>query len=323
MDGLTKRNHSNPCFWTAYWDTTYYESRVAGRDPETEARRTPVFALNVKANKIIPTVVDDVHFDKGMGQDTISPEAMRGFCKRHFPDQYEKFCQDIADRPESLGIDFESVFSGLEGTPAYTTLQTVIRQGDLAGPWDKANIACFIVMQQIRSHAILTSNIEAFRLIGIEKWEYLWMLKRCIGNPDSLLRLVSPVANAQWIIHCTDSHTFPLPDTPVLVNSGRMMVALSPRMLVEVNLGVRTSEEQWITRRGIHKSKLREYRRRAISNTFKELIFHDQEVLHCWQETPEFRKRVALISDAKSYNALVDLDGKQQILCINALGNAL
>jgi len=63
----------------------------------------------------------------------------------------------------------------------------VIRQGDLAGPWDKANIACFIVMQQIRSHAILTSNIEAFRLIGIEKWEYLWMLKRCIGNPDSLL----------------------------------------------------------------------------------------------------------------------------------------
>jgi len=45
--------------------------------------------------------------------------------------------------------------------------------------------------------------------------------------------------------------------------------------------------------------------------------------LHCWQETPEFRKRVALISDAKSYNALVDLDGKQQILCINALGNAL
>jgi len=80
--GLTKRNHSNPCFWTAYWDTTYYESRVAGRDPETEARRTPVFALNVKANKIIPTVVDDVHFDKGMGQDTISPEAMRGFCKR-------------------------------------------------------------------------------------------------------------------------------------------------------------------------------------------------------------------------------------------------
>jgi len=323
MDALTKRNHSNPCFWTAYWNEAYYEARITGCGEELEARKQPILALNVRANKIIPTIVDEVHVDKGMGVANIEPQSMKAFCKRHFPDRYEKFCREIDEHPDALLLDFENVFTGIEATPAYRTLHKVIEQQGLAGPEDKCNIACFIVLQQMRSHAILKSMIEAFEMVGIDKWEYFWMLKQCLGDRDSLFRMVNPIAISQWIVYRAVSHMFPLPDSPVLVNDGHIMVAISPRMLVEVNLRVRTSECSWIDKQGVHKSKLREYRRRAISNTFKELIFHDPDILRSWQETPEFRKRVSLIADAESYNTLVALDEKRQLLHINALGNAL
>jgi L-amino acid N-acyltransferase YncA len=66
---------------------------------------------------------------------------------------------------------------------------------------------------------------------------------------------------------------------------------------------------------------MNEYRKRCISNTFKEIIFNDKAILEEWKKTSEFKKRMKLISNTKSYNKLVTEEENRQIWKINAFGN--
>ena len=64
-----------------------------------------------------------------------------------------------------------------------------------------------------------------------------------------------------------------------------------------------------------------EFRRRTIGNTFREIIFGDSQLLEYWQSTREFRDRVALMKDVKSYNRLVQAEGARELWQLNTYGN--
>ncbi|MFC1562753.1 hypothetical protein ACFL4Z_01735 [candidate division KSB1 bacterium] len=143
-------------------------------------------------------------------------------------------------------MDFEDILNGIEKTPAYQTLISVIEKEKLETVEEKANLSCFIAIQNIRSHSILKSMIEIEKEIGNEKFEYFWWLKNFLSDPFSLFKLVNPIACSQWIIYKTFEHTFPLPDSPILVRNGSIMVAISPRILIEVNFNIQKSENFWL-----------------------------------------------------------------------------
>jgi hypothetical protein len=318
---FTKRNHSNPCFWTAYWNLEYYNYKVHKTPIELLARQQEVFSLNVKSDKIISTPVNNVHYDKNLGVAEITPESAKKFCKNYFPDKYEKLSKYYEEHPETLYMDFEDILNGIEKTPAYQTLISVIEKERLETAEEKANLSCFIAIQNIRSHAILKSMIEIEKEIGVEKFEYFWILKNILSNPNSLLKLVIQIACSQWLIYRTLKHTFPLPDSPILVRNGSIMIAISPRILIEINANIPKPEDFWLEKDYISKSKMNEYRKRCISNTFKEIIFNDKAILEEWKKTSEFKKRMKLISNTKSYNKLVTEEENRQIWKINAFGN--
>src|SRR5437870_3956313 len=87
---LTTKNHYNPCFWTAHWNPVYMECALRGKRNQESARNQRVFVLNVKSNKIYRVSVENLHYDKNLGIAEITTEAAKGFCKRHFPDQYDQ-----------------------------------------------------------------------------------------------------------------------------------------------------------------------------------------------------------------------------------------
>ena len=99
----TKRNHYNPCFWTAIWNPTYYEAFLSESHNDLIPREQIVHALNVKSDKILIAKVDNVHFDKNLGFAEITLEAAKEFCKRHHPDEYEEFCRK-SDGPSIQSI---------------------------------------------------------------------------------------------------------------------------------------------------------------------------------------------------------------------------
>jgi hypothetical protein len=317
--GITKRTHSNPCFWTALWNKQYYENFVSGGET-LSARKQKVFSLNVKANKIIETTVDNVHFDKLLGISEITHENAKNFCKKYFPQKFEQVSKEIEKNPETLYLDFESIWTKIEEKFGYKTLLKVIKNQKIENKEEKLDLTFFITIQNLRSHAIISSMIEFSEMIGEPKYEYYIQLKHMISNPDFLFSLVAPLLFSQWIIYVADEHTFPLPDTPILVNAQNIMIALSPRMLLEINLNEQASEYSWI-QKVLSASKLEEYRKRCISNTFKEIIFDRKDVLEAWMYQSEFIRRVNIIAEQKSFNVMVKQEPDRELWKINAFGN--
>lgn len=320
---LTKRNHYNPCFWTAHWNPAYFELVRKDEQHKPNARKQQVFVLNIKSNSIYQQSVENVHYDKHLGITEINSGSAKDFCKRNFPDQYDEFCKDIDADPETLYLDFENILTELERTPAYTTLLNVIQRGTLSSGPEKGVLAGFIAVHLIRSHALMQSMVELTDMAGVPKFEYFWMLKNFLSNTDQLFRFTIALTSGLWQFYRTYQDTFPLTDTPVLLQPGSVMVALSPRLLLEIDRTDKSCENGWVNVNYISSAKLEEFRRRTIGNTFREIIFGAQESLEQWKATPEFDRRHALMADTTTYNEKVAKYLNGEIWKINAHGNML
>lgn len=220
-------------------------------------------------------------------------------------------------------MDVEGILTGIEKTEAYRVLHSVLCTEKIESRKQIAHLACFVVFQHVRGHAMLKAMLESTETLGIERFEYFWLLKHVLGNADLLYRLSVPIATRMWTFYRTSEHVFPLPDTPVLVSRQNIMIALSPTFLAEVDFTRPRPEGDWVVKDGVSASKLREYRRRAISNTFKEIIFSNKSILEQWRQTKEFKQRVRQMADIQSYNGIVAETPEGQLWKINAFANTL
>lgn len=318
---ITKRNHYNPCFWTAYWNPDYYRLAIAGKGQILKVRTQRVHVLNVKSARIHESSVGNIHLDKHLGVAEISREAAENFALRHHPDLYEQFLREDELAPYPVYLDFEPFLSGIERTRPYQVLIDVAKRGAIQSAEEKVNLGCFVVLHQLRGHAIMNSMIEWQAELQRHKFELFIELKWLLESPEALFRLVHPLVACQWTLFATASDTFPLCDSPILVKPHSIMVALSPRLLLEIQPQISGSENAWRVRRSMELGKLTEFRRRTIGNTFREIIFGDRKVLERWHNTPEFRSRIAIMKDLNSYNRLIAAEGSRELWKINAWGN--
>ena len=222
----TKKTHYNPCFWTACWSPGYLDALKHESENRPPSRRAKVYALSAKANKIFPTTVENVHFEKGLGIAEIDRNEAVRFCQRYFPDERESFTRRIADAEYPVFIDFENHFDALEKTPAYESALEVAQKKTLDHPEEKCNLACFVFLQRLRSHAVMNSSVE---LLGeSRRFEYCWLLKQLLGNPSALMEQIVPLVNCKWTLHRSSEDILPLCDCPVLSKGAN--IAPCPRV---------------------------------------------------------------------------------------------
>lgn len=304
--GVTRRSHYNPCFWTALWNNGYFELWRAGQTGILSPRRQIVFALNVRANKVVETAVENAHFDKLSGVANISPASMRDFCLRKFPDKYEEWAKDETRFSEALMLDFEDFLMRMEGLQTYSWLLKAAKIGGLESVEHKGMLLTMLVIHSMRGYEFTRAMIEHSRNIGIEKWEYFWELRNAWSNPVVLARAVTPLALGRWTFWRAGTHRFPLCDSPVMISRDSMMAIVSPRLLLEVELNVDVPGLQWVIRDEIRPEKYNEFRQRAIENTFREILFHERDLLEEWQSSPEFAARVSEFGNPTSAKACID-----------------
>lgn len=281
-----------------------------------------MFALNVKSDKIRETSVDDVHYETGLGLAEIAREGAERFAKRYHPDKYEKFLQENESAAYPLILDVENLLTKLEELARDDVLLGVIKRRDLVSGQDKAFLADFVFIHWLRSHAIMSFMIEAKKKHGITKFEHLVTLKWALEDAGFSYPIVSHIASAHWNLYRTEEDIFPLTDSPILVQprTKTIMLALSPRLLLEIYLGLLTNVEEWRTEDSIDHEKLTEFRRCTIGNTFREIVFSDRRVLERWQRTPEFQQRVNAIK-TKGYHALIAEEKRREVWLMHTLGN--
>lgn len=320
---LAKRNHYNPCFWTANWNTDYFLASRAGKADSLRAREQLVHVLNVKSAKIYEANVDSVHYEKNLGVAEMTAEDMRDFCKRHHPDCYQAFCEEIEKDPTTLYLDFESILTGIENSEAYDALRKVIRTHRIHVPHDKAMLATFLVIHWHRSHAVMNSFLELTAELGQKKFEHFIMLKWQLSNHGSLYRQAMTLVPYRWHLYETDRDAFPLNDSPVLIGSDKVFIALSPRLLLEIDRSKIEGDSCITWSNYIRPDKLNEFRTRTLANTYREIIFSSARVLEEWRSTPEFSSRHELLKKSNQYNEIVSVQGKRELWNINALANRL
>jgi hypothetical protein len=157
--------------------------------------------------------------------------------------------------------------------------------------------------------------------IGIDKFEYFVLLKWALSDRNFLSKQIAPIALSRWMFYRTQSDTFPLTDSPVLVNDDSVIVTLSPRLILEMYNQPGVGEISWDIKDGIDNQKLDEFQKRTIGNTFREIIFSDKQTLEEWKQTEAFERRVRTINNITSYNTLVLREKRRELWNLNAFGN--
>jgi len=317
---VTKRNHYNPCFWTALWNVIYYEKAVAGVASDELARKQVVHVLNVKSQRIYSATTERVHFDKNLGIAEITKPAAEDFVRRYHPDEYERFVSESATVSYPVYIDFENIISGIEATPAYQTLLKVAAKQTVDNLIEKSYLASFVVLQNLRSHSMMNAMIDWHEEIGCKKFEHLVTLKWMLSDPHFLFGLVHPLVSSQWNLYTSPQHCLPLCDSPVLVQPASVMVALSPRLLLEICSDTPAPEEAMPISQKIGSERLEEYRLRAIGNAFREVIGEPTQ-LERWRANAEFQARSELMKGVKGYNTMIRAAGNRALWHLNAYGN--
>ena len=297
VNAFTRRNHYNPCFWTALWNEDYFREYCSDRAGGSSPRDQVVYALNLHAAKILRTTVEKVHYHKDLGVAEIDPESAKRFCARWYPEKYDSMVDYVTSHPEKVYLDFEDILTGMESLRQYDAWMRTAKLGDLQSFEDKSCLAAALMIHAMRSYEYMSTTISRASEIGIDKWEYFWRLKNVWSNAEFLTRATIVPALAQWTLWRTGSHSFPLCDSPVMIDRDSVMVTLSPRLLLEIDLTVTDPEPSWIVREDLPERKFAEFRKRSIDNAFKEIIFSDEQLLLEWLASGEFAARIATLKD--------------------------
>jgi len=313
---ITNRNHYNPCFWTAYWNRSYFISKLSNSNKHGLARKQPIYSLNIYSNSIRSTIPDDVFFEKKQCFAEINAESAKRFCKKYHPSQYDDFCKYMNEHPETVYIDFEDILQNIEKI-AYNSLIEAIHIGGTSSITHKGFLSCFLIIQAMRSYEMMTSMIDLGSSIGMEKFEYFWLLKNAWGNKMILARAVTPIAFSQWTFYRTSENKFPICDSPIMIGQNSLMAILSPRLLLEMVFDSNLTDKKPIIRKNISLNKYKEFQLRVLKNTYKDIVFHDRNVLQNWQKLPEYNHRVKIINDKALREQAIHEAAERVIWAIN------
>jgi hypothetical protein len=274
----------------------------------------------MRVGKIISTTVEQVHYHKNLGVAEITPESAKRFCATWYPDKYDSMAEYVTARPEMVYLDFEDILTGMEAADHYASLMRVAKLGDFRSAEDKGFLICALMIHAMRGYEYMSAAIERTNGVGIDKWEYFWLLKNAWSSQAFLARAVTVPAFAEWTLWRMPQHTFPLCDSPVMMDFDSVMAPLSPRLLLEINLNVRRPEQYWRLREDLPKHKLAEFQRRSIANTFKEIIFHDSQVLQEWLTSEHAAARIELLSDPSKTQDCVQRAASRVSYGLNGFG---
>ncbi len=288
---VTDKNHYNPCFWTAYWNPEYLDKKRS-HIKATDARNQVVSSLNLKSNKILRLKTKNVFYDKGAGIATITQENVLDYCKREIPDEHDQLEKYYLENPSELTLDFENHFTLFEGHYK-PSLEYAIHNQNIDSIQHKTILSFFIFIQLIRNHNHLSDAVRVFNLNNKAKFELFISLKHTLSSTEGLMNLLLPFIFSKWTLYKSTEGKFPLSDNPVLVRTFNIQLPLAPDLLLEVNLNKKVSENDICTLKDtISFLKYREFKKRSIKNSSREIVFARDDLLEKWQNSRTYKNHL-------------------------------
>lgn len=301
---ITEKNHYNPCFWTACWNSAYLSSLRKSDTIRGRPRDEEVFNLNLKSNKIIKCKTKNVFYEKRAGIAEIKKEDALDYCNRAFPNEYDGLRSHYEEHPKDHFLDFENHFTCIEDLYK-PYLENVIVRRAIESIQEKTFLSYFIFTQIFRNHNHWLEAVSVFEQNKMAKFEMILGFKQDLTNRDSLIRLISPYLLSTWKLYRTKENKFPLSDNPVLIRPLHIFLPLAPDLLLEVELNKKTSLEEICSHfEEVPSNVYEEVIRRTIENSSREIVFGKKELLEDLQKNEIVKQHLKNIALAnKAYSA--------------------
>lgn len=295
---LTIRTHFNPCFWTSYWNFEYLKRKRENPELKENARKKEIFVLNLKSDKIYTDITQNVFYKKKLGLAEITKEGALGFTKRNFPEELENIQNRYDEDDSEMTLDFENLFSLMEESYKVYLEDLIIYNKPIKDN-EKAYLTFFILFQALRNPNSLDDMTEIYKANGMEKFELLVSIKHRISNFIGLAELTTPFSVPTWNIYKLKKNIFPLSDNPVLARNGHLMIAIAPNIMLELDLKEKCTQVNPVyIKTKISYFKKREFIKRTIENSSREIIFGEENILRKIKKSRRYKKQLERIKNA-------------------------
>lgn len=293
----TKKNHINPCFWTALWNETYFNDFINGRKTQ-RARDQKVFTLDYRTPKILLKKTEDVHYSENLGlilaegKELTASDKIFGTDEIYFPESKKTTSLSKIDADGIYLLDAEIDFSSLEEIAGYQHLLNTVKNNKIENEEDRIYLACFIIYHQLRSEKFFHSLFKKYENEDNPKLESFIQFRNTISNVNQIYNAVFPLVNSYWTLYSTKDFKFPLNDVPILYEKELIWVVLSPKHLLEIDKS-KIYPGRVKCRSEISIRLFSNLRKTIIKNTVQEIIFHSYKAAHNWRKskTYYFRKK--------------------------------
>lgn len=284
---LTRKNHFNPCFWTAFWNIDYLETIRSFNPDKGKSRNALVWTLNLRSNKIFNVKTENVFFEKDGGNAEISIERL----KKKIPDVYQEIEKDN-EGDAYYKVDIENFLTEFENS-LKPNLEKVVCTRHIESIEEKITISIFILFQIVRNHGFQSFGAK---MHNIGKMESIIGLRLFFSDTKKLTQTIIPIIEAKWTLYCTKKHKFPLSDNPVLLRPHHIFFPLAPDMLLEINLAEKNVAGQICkAKQAIPFYKYWEYERKVIRNSSREIIFVERSYLEKIQKSRNFKRHIKVV----------------------------
>lgn len=285
----TKRNHINPCFWTAFWNPDYYTSYIKD-DSQKRHREQKVYSLEFKAPKILFKKVEDIHFIEGLGIAYLNGKELSELNNVNSPRTNQEIDKSSINYEDAFFIDFENHFTELEKIGGYDRIRKVIKTNKIENREDKIYLSCFIITHQIRGFKFLARLFKKYEEGENKKLQSFLHLRSVISNPDLLDSVIRPIVESKWTLYTSREFKFPLSDNPIIYDAGLTWIPLSPKHLLEID-NTKKSKSAIIYKSGINDIKFSRFKKVLIMNTFDSIISHDKNFLEKIRKSNSWQRR--------------------------------
>lgn len=293
---ITKKNHYNPCFWSAYWNFDYYKAKSNGIN--LKAREQKVFTLNLNSNKIIVQKTEQIFFEKNAGLADLTKEEVLSYCKRVKLDEYDNMKNYFDNNPEDTVLDFENHFTGFENLYS-TELENTILSASIPDISMKTILSFFIITQLLRNHNTLNHTFLEYKNQNKAKFEVFLDLKNTFSDRNQLLNLIAPFFSSKWTLYKIRNYELPLSDSPLLIRPFHIMIALAPDLLLEIDLKTKVKPADICEyQEYIPFDKYKEFYKRTIENSTREIIFGDEETLSTIKNSEIYKNHILKMKNA-------------------------
>ncbi|MBB6240501.1 hypothetical protein HDC90_005178 [Pedobacter sp. AK013] len=291
MSGPTNNNHYVPCFWSALWNTEYYDLKIAGANAPS-ARTQMLHVLNIKSDTIYSCKAEKIFYKERLGHIPITREEYLELTKFDGSPPKE---QNLFDDDNSIVImDIENHFSMFEESIGYESIFRLMKDHrSIDNYGSKVEISAFLFYHPYRASRYLLDLFEKYsasennRLDAFYEWKYFM-------NKDSHALAITQILEGKWTVYALERFSFPICDNPVLNDGKKIYAIISPKHLITVDL----LEKSDIThfKNTIGYIEYKRLLRKIITNTDSVIAHTNKDTLerlqksNFWKKTRQIKK---------------------------------